>query len=58
MQFMNQMGGINLVVYVLLFQPIHNNNNNTSDVFGYYIPTVLHKDVGLSHQVSVLLGPV
>ncbi|VUC36527.1 unnamed protein product [Clonostachys rosea] len=36
MQFMNQMGGINLVVY--------------------YMPTVLQRNVGLSHDMSVLLS--
>ncbi|KAF2089549.1 general substrate transporter [Saccharata proteae CBS 121410] len=38
MQFMNQVGGINLVVY--------------------YVPTVLHENVGMTRNMSLLIGGV
>ncbi|KAH1328777.1 hypothetical protein KXV51_008208 [Aspergillus fumigatus] len=54
MQFMNQVGGINLVVYgvlaKLLSRPVTDKDRS------YFIPTVLNSNVGLSKNLSLIIG--
>ncbi|KAF4276145.1 hypothetical protein KXW57_002217 [Aspergillus fumigatus] len=53
-QFMNQVGGINLVVYgvlaKLLSRPVTDKDRS------YFIPTVLNSNVGLSKNLSLIIG--
>jgi len=56
MQFMNQVGGINLVVSVL---PPNNANpsDNSADVsYSYFVPSALQYNVGLSHNLALVIG--
>ncbi|GIJ85560.1 hypothetical protein Asppvi_004419 [Aspergillus pseudoviridinutans] len=53
MQFMNQVGGINLVVYEVLANLCRTITNKDRS---YFIPTVLNSNVGLSKNLSLIIG--
>jgi hypothetical protein len=57
MQFMNQMGGINAVVYAPVTQnSIFLGFSIAYSYSSYYMPTILEDNVGVSSKTAVLLG--